>query len=193
MPVAGQDLGLGGTFGAVDGVAPGVIGTEAIDEAGDRSSALDFDTVIGPLIQPGFRLALLMLDNAAEAEDVVQEAAVKAWRKLRTVRGDARPWFFAIVANECRSTRRRRWFSVLRRDDIEVPTRWNDPVDGAELRRAVRSLTHEHRMVIALRFYLDLPLEEVASTLGCPVGTVKSRIHRAVAALRCTLGEEDAQ
>lgn len=190
--MAGQDLGLEGTFGAADRVAPIVIGTEAIDEAGDRSTALDFDTVIGPLIQPGFRLALLMLDNAAEAEDVVQEAAVKAWRKLRTVRGDARPWFFAIVANECRSTRRRRWFSVLRRDDIDVPTDWHDPVDGAELRRAVRTLTHEHRMVIALRFYLDLPLDDVAAALGCPVGTVKSRIHRACAALRVALGEEDA-
>jgi RNA polymerase sigma-70 factor (ECF subfamily) len=168
-----------------------VIRTELFDEAGGQRTLVDFDTAIGPLIQPGFRLALLMLDDAAEAEDVVQEAAVKAWRKLSTVREGVRPWFLAIVANECRSVRRRRWFSVLRRDDIEVATRWDDPLDGAELRRAVRSLSAEHRMVIALRFYLDLPLEEVAAAAGTPVGTVKSRIHRAVQALREALGEEN--
>jgi RNA polymerase sigma-70 factor (ECF subfamily) len=190
--VTGDDLHLSGTFGAAGSVAQGVIGTEALDEVGGQSAALDFDTLIGPLIQPGFRLALLMLDNPAEAEDAVQEAAVKAWRKLRSVREGVRPWFFAIVANECRSVRRRRWFSVIRRDDIDVPTRWHDPVDGAELRRAVRTLSNEHRMVIALRFYLDLSLEDVAAASGVPVGTVKSRLHRAVQSLRAALGEEDA-
>ncbi len=168
-----------------------MIGTEVLDEAGDQSSVLDFDAEIGPLIQAGFRLALLMLDDPAEAEDAVQEAAVKAWRKLSSVREAVRPWFLAIVANECRSVRRRRWFSVLRRDDIEVSVRWSDPVDGAELRRAVRSLSPDQRMVIALRFYLDLPLEEVAAALGTPVGTVKSRVHRAVHALRAALAEEE--
>jgi RNA polymerase sigma factor (sigma-70 family) len=168
-----------------------VIGTEAIEDAGGHRVVLDFDTVIGPLIQPGFRLALLMLDNPAEAEDAVQEAAVKAWRNLRTVRAAVRPWFLAIVANECRSMRRRRWFSVLRRDDIELPMCWSDPTDGAELRRAVRALNDDQRMVVALRFYLDLPLEEVAAALGTPLGTVKSRLHRAVQALRASLGEED--
>jgi RNA polymerase sigma-70 factor, ECF subfamily len=189
--LTGDNLHIGGTFGAAGGVAPGVIGSETFEGAVDQPSALDFETVIGPLIQPGFRLALLMLDDAAEAEDAVQEAAVKAWRKLRTVRDAVRPWFFAIVANECRSVRRRRWFSVVRRDDIDVPTRWTDPSDGAELRRAVHSLSAEHRMVIALRFYLDLSLEDVAATLGTPVGTVKSRLHRAVQALRAALGEEE--
>jgi RNA polymerase sigma-70 factor, ECF subfamily len=189
--VAGDDLPIGGTFGPAGRVAPGVIGSETFDGvAVDRPSALDFDAAIGPLIQPGFRLALLMLDDPAEAEDAVQEAAVKAWRKLRTVRAEVRPWFFAIVANECRSVRRRRWFSVIRRDDIDTPTAWRDPADGAELRRAVRTLSAEHRMVIALRFYLDLSLEDVAATLGTPVGTVKSRLHRAVQALRAALGEE---
>ena len=181
-----------GTFGAGRSVASGVIGTEVLEDGMECRTALDFDSVIGPLIQPGFRLALLMLDDRAEAEDAVQEAAVKAWRKLRTVREAVRPWFLAIVANECRSTRRRRWFSVVRRDDIDTPIRWTDPLDGAELRRAVRGLSDDQRMVVALRFYLDLPLEEVAATLGTPLGTVKSRLHRAVEKLRATLDEEDA-
>ena len=167
-----------------------MIRADVFEDAGGQRTLVDFDTAIGPLIQPGFRLALMMLDDAAEAEDAVQEAAVKAWRKLATVREGVRPWFLAIVANECRSVRRRRWFSVLRRDDLDLSQAWTDPLDGAELRRAVRSLSVDQRMVIALRFYLDRPLDEVAAALGTPVGTVKSRIHRAVQALRTALGEE---
>lgn len=185
----------GGTFWRRGGVTGGVIGSEAVDETGrevHHPAALDFDALVGPLIQPGFRLALLMLDDPAEAEDAVQEAAVKAWRKLHTLREGVRPWFLAIVANECRSARRRRWFSVIRKEDVEVHASWQDPADNDDLRRAVRSLSREHREVIALRYYLDLPLDEVAETVGMPLGTAKSRLHRAVAALRQAMGEEGA-
>ena len=190
--MTGDELELNGTFGASGNVAPGVIATTALESARSGAQELDFDAAIAPLIQPGFRLALLMLDDPAEAEDAVQEAAMKAWRKLRTLRGEPRPWFLAIVANECRSTRRRRWFNVLRRDDIDTVTPWSDPADGAALRRAVRTLNADQRMIVALRFYLDLPLEEVAVAVGAPVGTVKSRLHRAMQSLRAVLDAEDA-
>src|SRR6195256_2841810 len=89
--------------------------------AGDADS---FAVLIGPLLDPAYRLAAVMLADRSSAEDAVQEASIKAWRKLRQLRGDLsslRPWFLSIVANECRMTRRQRWWSVLKVAEIESP------------------------------------------------------------------------
>src|SRR5438045_4424587 len=92
-----------------------------------RSASVTHDEWFGPLLQdlvlPGYRLACGMLHDAAAAEDVVQEAALKAWRKRGRLRSgsDPLPWFLAIVANECRSVRRRRW-SVLPLGPQELPS-----------------------------------------------------------------------
>jgi RNA polymerase sigma-70 factor (ECF subfamily) len=97
-----------------------------------------------------------------------------------------RPWFFAIVANQCRSMRRSRWWSVLRLGDgdqrsLQIEDRI---VRGADLRRALRTLNHDQRLAVVLHYYLDLPLEEVAAIVGAPLGTVKSRIHRGLQQIR---------
>src|SRR5258705_7168894 len=75
-----------------------------------------FGKLLGPVLDPAFRLAMTMLKDRTAAEDAVQEAAFKAWRKLDRFRAgsEMRPWFLAIVANECRSTRRSRWWQVTR-------------------------------------------------------------------------------
>src|SRR5438445_6089272 len=76
-----------------------------------------FALLIEPLLDPAYRLAAVMLSDRTSAEDAVQEGSLKAWRKLRQLRGDAgslRPWFLSIVANECRMIRRRRWWSVVK-------------------------------------------------------------------------------
>src|SRR3989442_7847088 len=92
-------------------------GADLIDRAknGDRSA---FDQLVGPLIDQAFRLAYGMLHDRQAAEDAVQEAAVRSWRKLNNLRPgtDMRPWFLAIVANQCRTIDRGRWWSVLRVD-----------------------------------------------------------------------------
>ena len=155
-------------------------------KAGDRDA---FDQLVGPLVEKGFRLAAGMLHDKEAAEDVVQESAIKAWRKLAQLKPDTemRPWFLAIVANECRSLARGRWWSVLRLDpSTEFPTsNFEDRVvRGADLRAALRRLPAEQREVLVLRFYLDLPVDEVASVAGVPEGTVKSRINRALASMR---------
>jgi RNA polymerase sigma-70 factor (ECF subfamily) len=129
-----------------------------------------------------------MLHDREAAEDAVQEAALLAWRKLGNLRpgSEMRPWFLAIVANQCRTTARGRWWTVLR---IEGRT-WPAPgfedriVRGADLRSALRKLAPEHREALVLRYFLDLPVEEVAAIAGVPTGTVKSRINRALAAMR---------
>src|ERR1700682_324576 len=155
-------------------------------KAGDRSA---FDELVGPLIGQAFRLAFGMLHDRAAAEDAVQEAAVRSWRKLNNLRpgNPLRPWFLAIVANQCRTAMRARWWSVLRVEVIDGPesAAFEDRiVRGADLRAALRKLGTDQREVLVLRYYLDLPLEEVATITGVRVGTVKSRINRGLAALR---------
>src|SRR6202022_2895780 len=79
-----------------------------------------FDEAIGPLINRGFALAITMLNDPTTAEDALQEAYIKAWRKLPTLRDRSaiEPWFLSIVANQCRSIRRGRWWSVLKFPDL---------------------------------------------------------------------------
>src|SRR5207244_7932857 len=82
-----------------------------------------FALLIQPLLGPAYRLAAVMLADRSAAEDAVQEASIKAWRKLGQLRGDEgalRSWFLAIVANECRMARRQRWWSVVRLPDIRT-------------------------------------------------------------------------
>src|SRR4029077_3608087 len=75
-----------------------------------------FEVLLQPLLEPGYRLARGMLQDHHAAQGTVQEAAFKAWRKLRQLRdgSEMRPWFLGIVANECRSARRSRWSSVVK-------------------------------------------------------------------------------
>ena len=161
------------------------------------TTSADFDAIIGPWIGPGYRLAVAMLRDADEAHDAVQEAAVKAWRSLDRLRegAPARPWFFAIVANQCRTTMRKRWWNVLRLSGHESLTA--DPEDSVaqrvDLDRALASLSPDDRAILHLHFYLDLPLDEVGRVLGISPGAAKSRIYRAVHRLRpdLELMEED--
>ena len=132
-----------------------------------------------------------MLNDPDAAEDVVQEAAVKAWRKLDQLRDgfDAQPWFLGIVANQCRSLRRTRWWSTAR--VAEVPGAI-DPTDeriarDQDLRSAILRLQPEDRAVLTLHYFLDLPLEEVASTTRQSVAAAKSRLYRALHRMRPSL------
>lgn len=171
-----------------------VAGADLVARArsGDRNA---FDSLVGPLIDRAFRLAYGMLHDREAAEDAVQEAALRAWKSIRNLRPgtEMRPWFLAIVANQCRSTVRHRWWKVLKLDTLVGPAQpFEDPVvRGAALRQAIRGLKPDHRLALVLHFYMDLPLEEVAAITGVPVGTVKSRIHRAVAQLRPQLEAEE--
>ncbi|WBC16431.1 sigma-70 family RNA polymerase sigma factor [Micromonospora sp. WMMA1998] len=142
--------------------------------------------------------------EVADAEDVVQEAFVKAYRKLSRYRGEAsfRSWLLAIVANESRNLHRSR----TRRDGLTFraatagPTTEATTDDGlgavlaaerrAALVDALRRLPARDREVIVCRYLLDLGEEETVTVLGLPRGTVKSRTHRALAKLRGLLDRE---
>jgi len=162
----------------------------ALAAQGDLDS---FSQLIDPLLDPAYRLAAVMLGDRSAAEDAVQEASIKAWRKLRQLRGDAqslRAWFLSIVANECRMARRTRWFSVIRVADVPAQAP-DDRESHSDLRRALMRLTPDERLPLVLHFYLDLPLDEVARTLRVSPSAAKSRIYRAAKRLRADLTIEE--
>jgi RNA polymerase sigma factor (sigma-70 family) len=163
---------------------------ELIDRArkGDRDA---FGALIEPVLARGFRLAFGVLGDRQAAEDAAQDAVVTAWRKLGNVRHGSpiEPWFLAIVANRCRKM----WQQRNRRG--AVPDRESygslagDVADRLDIQQALKHLSPEQRLIVVLRFYYDLPLEESARIAGIPVGTAKSRLHRALASLRFDLSE----
>jgi RNA polymerase sigma-70 factor (ECF subfamily) len=149
-----------------------------------------FVLLVEPHLPAAYRLAVGMLRSDADAEDAVQEAVLKAWRHFDRFRRDSdlKPWLFAIVANECRSQRRRRWWSVIRSaeaaDDLVSATSSGADATTLDLRRALYRLPHDQRFVLVLRYYLDLSYDEVAQTLGISTKAAKSRAYRALERLR---------
>ena len=160
--------------------------------SGDASS---FAALIEPLLDPAYRLAAVMLADRSSAEDAVQEASIKAWRKLRQLRGDLkslRPWFLSIVANECRMAKRQRWWSVLKVADMPAWSRRPyEPGGSSDLHQALLKLSPEERLPLVLHFYLDLPVNEVAQALRVSPAAAKSRIYRAAKRLRSDLTQEE--
>ncbi|MBO4138733.1 RNA polymerase sigma factor [Micromonospora tulbaghiae] len=171
--------------------------------AGDREA---YEALVARHTASAYRTAVL-LGAGPDAEDVVQEAFVKAYRKLSRYRSEAsfRSWLLAIVANETRNLHRTR----NRRDGLTLRAAAADPVatvtadDGlgavlaaerrAALVGALRRLPERDREVIVCRYLLDLGEDETVTVLGLPRGTVKSRTHRALAKLRALLDREGAQ
>jgi RNA polymerase sigma factor (sigma-70 family) len=162
-------------------------------QAGDEGA---FSALLRPAIAPAYRLAGAMLHDPHAAEDVVQDASLKAWRKLGQLKAGAelQPWFLGIVANECRSVRRTRWWSVLRLSDPEPPPvpEGDSMAAFADLRRAIRRLRHRRRLLLVLHWYVDLPVAEVAAITGSSEDAVKSELSRAVRELRRLLGAGEA-
>ena len=144
-----------------------------------------FDAVLGPLVRRGYLLAVTMLENREAAEDAVQEASIKAWRRLGDLRDPKaiEPWYLSIVANQCRSARRTRWWSVLRVPHVEGGQPEFDS-DRTDIERALGRLPEEDRLALFLHFFLDLPVEEVGAVLGLSAAGAKTRVYRAAKKLR---------
>jgi RNA polymerase sigma factor (sigma-70 family) len=151
-----------------------------------QTDSAAFDALIGPHLEAGYRTALAILRDPDAARDAVQESAFKAWRKLDQLREGrpARPWFLAIVANQCRSERRRHWWSVIRVPEVDDPDGPDINTDSIDLSRGLAKLPREDRLALFLYFYLDLPIEEVGDVLGLSAGGAKTRVYRAAKKLR---------
>src|SRR3979409_640464 len=167
-----------------------------------RGETAAYEEIVQRYQQVAFRTAYLITRSAADAEDAAQEGFIKAYRALGTFRSGAepRPWLLKIVANEARNRVR----SAGRRHHLELRLaerfRPGDAVpspeaeigaaeDARRLLDQVNALSDEDRLVITSRYLLELSGEETAAALGIPEGTVKSRLSRALARLRTTLGE----
>ncbi len=165
----------------------------AVARAGDERA---FAALLRPLVLPAYELAYAMLRDRAAAEDVVQEAATQAWRRLGQLRGDEnalRPWLFAIVANGCRAQVRQRWWRVVRRPDLETMATGvteNNLAEGADLRSAWARLRPEERAALFLHYCQDLTAVEVARSLRLSESAAKARIQRALVRLRTLMKEE---
>jgi RNA polymerase sigma factor (sigma-70 family) len=140
-----------------------------------------------------------LLGAGADAEDVVQDAFVKAYTRLARFRPGSpfRPWLLSIVVNETRnlhrsSGRRKRrertaWMEtepLLRARRLDLAETMLSRERQATLVRALSTLSEPHRQVVVCRYLLDLDEAETATVLGWPRGTVKSRLHRALGRLR---------
>jgi RNA polymerase sigma factor (sigma-70 family) len=148
----------------------------------------EFMVLLEPVLPAAYRLAVGLLRSQSEAEDAVQEAVLKAWQNFgRFHRGaDLKPWFFTILANECRRQRRTRWWSVIRMPR-SLEAQFSEPSldpEAADLRRALYRLPYEQRLAVILRYYLDLSFEEVGQTLRVSAKAAKSRTYRALERLR---------
>ncbi len=152
------------------------------------------------------RTAYLILGDTAEAEDVVQEAFVRAFRKLSTIREPAAfgLWFYKLLTNVARrhanrNGRKPQLFANLPDEGQGLVDEQPGPATLAARRaedealwKAVRSLDEVHRTTLVLRYYQDLSLEEIAEIMSCPLGTVKSRLYTTRQRLAKLLVAEDA-
>jgi RNA polymerase sigma-70 factor (ECF subfamily) len=182
--------------------------TDRSTAAGDRPNdartldAARRDRFLGaarPGLDRAYRLAGLLLGSATEAEDAVQDALVTAWQSFDELREPAKfgAWFDRIVGNGCRDRLRRR--STVRfipmPDGLDPVGR--DPfqafLDRDVLLRGLARLSADERAVVVLRFWADLPLDEIADRLDWPLGSVKSRLHRAMGRLREHLDDEQPE
>jgi len=174
----------------------------ARSRAGDRRA---FAALIERHQVAALRVATAIVGSGGQAEDVVQEAFIKSFTRLDQFDADRsfKAWLLAIVTNEARNRRRgdgRRDALTLRLATPEHATSTDTTTDPAraqeasELRHrlavALAALGDRDREVVALRYFADLSEAEMAESMGCPVGTVKSRLSRALDRLRASTSTE---
>lgn len=141
-------------------------------------------------------LARLILRDPDRAEDAVQDALLSAWRDLKALRDpDAwDPWIRRLTVNACykvagKHSRRTRLEMQVEADPraAQVPDATRDIADREWVLRALDRVTLEQRTVIAMHYYLDLPVVDVADILDIPYGTAASRLHRGLESMRAAM------
>lgn len=166
---------------------------EAIERAA-RGDHAAFGALVEQYQEVAFRAAYLIVRDSQAAEDVAQDAFIRAFRHLDSFRqGEPfRPWLLRIVTNtainEVRARQRRGGllgrFAAVAPASVDAPEVSLADEHASMLARAINELPLDDRIVLHLRYFLDLPEREIAATIGKPAGTVKSRLHRASKRLR---------
>jgi RNA polymerase sigma-70 factor (ECF subfamily) len=163
-----------------------------------RNRELAFRSLAYRHLERSYRLATVVLDSASESQDAVHDAFLTAWRKFDTLRDPDRldAWFDRIVVNTCRD-RMRRSHRFQVRDISERPDiAGGDPTatvpDELMIRRALGRLSPDDRIVLALRYYRDMKVDDIAAAMDVRPRAAASRLHRALERLRRIL-ERDEQ
>lgn len=161
-----------------------------------RGDTAAFEALVNHHAQLVYNLALRTLQNQQEAEDVAQEAFVRAWRGLPRFREQARfqTWLYRIVTNLCynRLPRLRRELEALPQDEVDSLPDTQQGVETAvishqqqqQLQQAIDHLPESYRMLITLRHLQQMSYDEIAAVMDMPLGTVKTGIFRARRQLR---------
>jgi RNA polymerase sigma-70 factor, ECF subfamily len=159
--------------------------------AGDHDA---FARLAGDSLRSMYATARLIVREDAAAEDATQEALVNAWRYLPSLRDPDRfdAWLYRLLVNACRTQLRRSGRHEVVEIDAAQPSRsGGDPgqalADRDQLERGFRRLDADQRAVVILHYYRGYSVPEVADIVGIPLGTAKSRIHRATNELRAAL------
>jgi len=176
-------------------------GTDVDAELIGRAQRGDEEAFASLAVVAGDRLhavAHRILRDTDLAEDATQQALLAIWRDLPQLRDPARfdAWSYRLLVRACyaEARRTRHWTPILHVLPVDGPV--TDEGLGAihdrdQLERGFRRLSIEHRAVVVLHHYLDLPLAEVADVLGVPAGTVRSRLHHAMRGLRAALEADE--
>jgi RNA polymerase sigma-70 factor, ECF subfamily len=167
----------------------------------DQVQRREFEVLLEPVLPAAFRAALHMARNRDDAEDIIQEAAVQAYRAFHTFqRGtNFKAWFLRITTNAFLQTYRRKrrepeiasvedapdLYLYARTAEAGLHAQSADPaslvlgkLDREQVAAAIDALPDDYRMASALYFVEELSYAEIAEILDCPVGTVRSRLHR---------------
>ena len=161
-------------------------------QQGDRAAFAELAVAVGDRLHA---VALRMLRDVGLAEDASQQTLLKAWQELPRLREPERfeAWTYRLLVNVCHAEWRRRKRSLAalpHLDSVCEPTSRDEMaivIDRDQLERGYSRLSMDHRAVVVLHYYLDMPVAEIAETLGVGEGTVKSRLYHAMRGLRAAL------
>lgn len=157
--------------------------------------ARDYASLLNPLLARGAGYARALLRDRHNAEDAVQQAALRGFERFETFdrARSFKAWWFAILHNCCIDLlRQKRKIATQSLDGIDVPD--SSAADGTEWERldaALRRLAAPHQDILRLRYFADMSYRELAEALQVPLGTVMSRLHLARRALAERFHEED--
>jgi RNA polymerase sigma-70 factor (ECF subfamily) len=181
-----------------------VVATASLDDQliencqrGDRESFRPLVEQYGDVV---FGTILLMTRDQPLAEDLTQETFLHAWRGIGSFQIGApfKPWLLRIAVNRVTSHRRRKWLNIVplvgndqRAPDASPETVFEQQSEHERVRSAITKLSGREQQLLTLRYFGELSVPEIASALGWPEGTVKSRLHRALGAMRELLREQE--
>jgi RNA polymerase sigma-70 factor (ECF subfamily) len=172
-----------------------------VDVRNQVDAAAEFDAQLMPLLEPAYGMAYHMTRNREEAEDLVQEAAVLAFRAFSRFETGTnfKAWFFKILVNCIRNQYRKRkrepeiapiddapdLYLYIQTAGVGMQERYDNPatvilrkMTEEQIQAALAALPEEYRVVSVCYFLEQLSYQEIADILDCPVGTVRSRLHR---------------